>query len=553
MEAVSKLASLEGVLLGDLLDHVAAAHPDNEALVYADRDFRLTYAQLADLTDRMAKGLMALGVGKGEKVALWATNVPYWVVLQFATAKIGAVLLTMNTSYKREEVRYLLSHSKAEHIFLMDGFRDTDYVLTLYELAPELREQQRGHLSCKEFPHLRRACFLGPEKHRGMYSVPEVLALSATVSDEDYAARRAGLDTDDVVNMQYTSGTTGFPKGVQLTHRNIGVNGYWIGENQGFGPADRVCLPVPLFHCFGCVLGVLAAVSHATTMVILERFEPVAAMRAVERERCTALYGVPTMFIAILEHDLFERFDFSSLRTGIMAGSPCPVEVMRRVMERMYMRDITICYGLTEAAPVMTQTRMDDDIRRRTETVGRAMPGIEVRICDPETGEATPCGEQGEVQCRGYNVMKGYLDMPEATARAIDADGWLHSGDLGVMDEDGYVAITGRLKDMIIRGGENIYPREIEEFLYAMPGILDVQVVGVPSAKYGEEVGAFVILQDDVAMEPSEVRDFCRGQIAWHKMPKHVAFVDNYPMTASGKVQKYRLRELAGDLFQGTQ
>jgi len=552
MDATTKLASLEGVLLGDMLDGVAAEHPDNEALIYADRDFRLTYAQFAELTDRMAKGLMALGVQKGEKVAVWATNVPYWVVLQFATAKIGALLLTMNTSYKREEVRYLLSHSKAEHVFLMDGFRDTDYVLTLYELVPELKEQQRGHLSSPSFPNLRTVSFLGPAKHRGMFSVPEVLALAATVSDEDYAARRASLDINDVVNMQYTSGTTGFPKGVQLTHRNIGVNGYWIGENQGFTHADRVCLPVPLFHCFGCVLGVLAAVSHATTMVILERFEPVACMRAVERERCTALYGVPTMFIAMLNHDLFERFEFSSLRTGIMAGSPCPIETMRQVMDRMYMRDITICYGLTEAAPVMTQTRMDDDIRRRTETVGRAMPGIDVRIADPATNEPLPSGEQGEIQCRGYNVMKGYLDMPEATAQAIDPDGWLHSGDLGVMDQDGYVAVTGRLKDMIIRGGENIYPREIEEFLYTMPGILDVQVVGVPSPKYGEEVGAFVILQDGVDMEPSEVRDFCRGKIAWHKMPKHVAFIDNYPMTASGKVQKFKLREMAGEMFEGT-
>jgi fatty-acyl-CoA synthase len=376
-----------------------------------------------------------------------------------------------------------------------------------------------------------------------------LMSMAAVVTQAQYEQRQAALDPQDVVNMQYTSGTTGFPKGVMLTHYNIGNNGRWIGANQNFTPADRVCLPVPLFHCFGCVLGVLAAVSHGAALVILEKFDPVQVMTAVEQELCTALYGVPTMFIAVLEHKLFPKFDFSALRTGIMAGSPCPVHVMRQVIEKMNMREITICYGLTEGSPVITQTLPGDDMRRRTETVGRAMPLIEVKIVDPETGRELGTGQQGEVCCRGYNVMKGYYNMPEATARAISADGWLHTGDLGILDADGYLAITGRHKDMIIRGGENIYPREIEEYLYRMDGVADVQVVGVPSKKYGEEVGAFVIRKSGVDLTAEDIRDFCRGQISRYKIPKHIAFVDSYPMTASGKVQKYKLQELSVEMF----
>ncbi len=543
------MSALRTLTLGQILDRTAAQFPDTEAVVYVDRDFRLTYREFNDLVDRMAKGLMALGIQRGEKVAVWATNVPYWVVLQFATARIGAILLTVNTNYKKHELKYLLQQSEAENIFIMDGFRDTDYVLTLQELVPELKTRERGDIRNPDFPKLKRVLFLGPEKHRGMYSVPEVLALGAMVTEEQFAARQAELYPHDVVNMQYTSGTTGFPKGVMLTHYNIGNNGFWIGENQAFQPGERLCLPVPLFHCFGCVLGVLAAVTHGVSMVILETFKPMEVMRAVEKERCNALYGVPTMFIAVLEHDVFDKFDFSSLRTGIMAGSPCPVHVMRQVMDKMHMTEVTICYGLTEGSPVMTQTRLDDSVARRTESVGRAMPEIEVRVVDPETNQEVPCGVQGEVCCRGYNVMKGYYNMPEATAKAIDADGWLHSGDLGVMDADGYLSITGRLKDMIIRGGENVYPREIEEFLYTMPGVSDVQVAGVPSRKYGEEVGAFIIPKEGWSIALEDVRDFCRGQIAWYKIPKYVHMVREYPMTASGKVQKYKLRELAAQLF----
>ena len=535
--------------LGQILDEAVAAHPDNEAIVYVDRDFRKTYREFAEGVDRMARGLMALGVQKGEKVAIWATNIPHWVTLQFATAKIGAILLTVNTNYKSAELAYLLKQSECENLFVINGYRDSDYVQTVYELVPELRTSQRGYMKSAGFPHLKRVFFLGHEKHRGMYTIPEIEAMANMVTDADYEARKARNHPDDVVNMQYTSGTTGFPKGVMLTHNSIGKNGFSIGENQHFTHQDRVCLPVPLFHCFGCVLGVLAAVTHASTLVILEAFEPVGVMASVESERCTALYGVPTMFIAVLDHKLFGKFDFSSLRTGIMAGSPCPVNVMRQVIDRMYMSEVTICYGLTEASPVITQTRIDDDITKRVETVGRPMPGIEVKLEDPETGRPAGPGEPGEVCCRGYNVMKGYYNMPEATADTIDADGWLHTGDLGVLDKDGYLAITGRHKDMIIRGGENIYPREIEEFLYSMEGILDVQVVGIPSRKYGEEVGAFVILKEGASVLPEDVRDFCRGKISWYKIPRHVAIVESFPMTASGKVQKYILRDNAADWF----
>jgi fatty-acyl-CoA synthase len=541
--------ALQEKTLGELLDQTVERYPDNEAVIYVDRDFRLTYAQFREVVDQLAKGLMALGVQKGEKVAVWATNVPYWVAMQFATAKIGAVLLTVNTYYKVKELEYLLQQSDAEYFMLIDGFRDTDYVQTTYDLVPELKTQERGFLQSSRFPKLKKVFFLGQEKHRGMYSLPEIMALGQMTAEDEYRARQSGLSPHDVVNMQYTSGTTGFPKGVMLTHYNIGNNGFWIGENQRFTHQDRVCIPVPLFHCFGCVLGVLACVTHGSTMVILEGFNPLLVMTSVEMEKCTALYGVPTMFIAVLEHKLFRKFDFSSLRTGIMAGSPCPVRVMRQVIDRMNMHEVTICYGLTEGSPVMSQTRVDDEISKKVETVGQAMPYIEVCIFDPETGRELPPGRQGEVCCRGYNVMKGYYKMPEATAKAIDPDGWLHSGDLGEMDEDGYLRITGRIKDMIIRGGENIYPREIEEFLYTMDGVSDVQVVGVPSRKYGEEVGAFIILKPGYEYAAEDVRDFCRGKIARYKTPKYVAFVDAYPMTASGKIQKYKLRETAGRLF----
>jgi fatty-acyl-CoA synthase len=534
---------LRGITLGQLLDETIARNPEGEALVYVDRNYRMTWRQVGEHTDRLARGMMAMGVQKGEKVAVWATNVPDWFLLMFAAAKIGAVLLTINTQYRRTEIAYVLDQSETENLFLIDGFRDIDYLATIYDVVPELRDQPRGHLCSPKFPHLKRVFFIGQEKHRGMYSMPELLAMAAMTGHEAFRARQASLDPGDVINMQYTSGTTGFPKAVMLSHHNIVNNGYWIGENQKLTGADRVCIPVPLFHCFGCVLGVMACVSHGSTMVLLETFDPLLVMASVDKERCTALYGVPTMFIAVLDHPLFDRFDYSSLRTGIMAGSPCPIHTMRQVMEKMHAREITICYGLTEGSPVMSQTKTDDDITHKCETVGRAMPAIEVKVVDPETGREQPADTPGEVVCRGYNVMKGYYRMPEATAAAVDGDGWLHSGDLGRMDADGYLTIAGRLKDIIIRGGENISPMEVEEFLRRMPEIRDVQVVGVPSRRLGEEVAAYIVVKGGATIGEDDVKDFCRGQIARFKIPAYVAFVDQFPLTASGKVQKYKLRE----------
>jgi len=536
--------------IGAAFDLAVSRFPGQDAIVYADRDYRLTWRQFSDQVDLMAKGLMALGVKKGDKVAIWATNVPHWVTLQFATAKIGAILLTINTNYKIAEIEYLLKQSDTENFFLINGVRDTDYVSIMYELVPELRDQPRGQLKSARFPLLKRVFFLGPEKHRGMYSMPELMSLADTVTDADYRVRQAGLAAHDVINMQYTSGTTGFPKGVQLTHFNILNDGYWIGYNQNLTSLDRVCIPVPLFHCFGCVLGVMACLNHGSTMVILEKYDAVNVMMSVEKEKCTALYGVPTMFINVLEHPLFDRFDFSSLRTGIMAGSPCPTKSMKECVERMHMNEVTICYGLTESSPVMTQTRYDEEnLDLKCSTVGKAMPGIEVAVISPETGGLLGVGEPGELCCRGYINMKGYYKMPAETSACIDGNGWLHSGDIGIMDENGYFKVTGRLKDMIIRGGENIYPKELEDFIHHLDGISDVQVVGVPSKKYGEQCGAFVILKPGVEMTEAEVQDFCRGKIARYKIPQYIAFVREYPMTASGKIQKYKLREEATRLW----
>ena len=535
--------------LGQLLDETTAKYPDNDAVIYVDRDYRQTWSEFNDAVDKLARGLMGLGVKRGDKVALWATNVPYWVTLMFATAKIGAILVTVNTNYRESEVAYLLSQSESENLFIIDGYRDHDYLQTIYELIPELKSLPRGQLKSERFPHLKRVMFLGMEKHRGIYSLPEIIAMSAMISDAEYKAHQAELSPHDVINMQYTSGTTGFPKGVMLTHINVLNNGYWIGYNMKFSEKDRLCLPVPLFHCFGCVLGVMAAVNHGTALIILESFNPLHVMASISEERCTAVYGVPTMFLAVLEHKSFPRFDFSTLRTGIMAGSVCPEPLMRRVIEDMNMREITICYGLTENSPVMSQTTTDDPFEKRVQSVGRSMPGIEVIVADPETCAELPRGQQGEVMCRGYSVMKGYYNMPEATTEAITPDGWLHTGDLGEMDEEGYLRITGRSKDMIIRGGENVYPREIEEYIYGMEGVQDVQVVGVPSRKYGEEVGVFIIPKPGYDIRPEDVRDFCRGHIAWYKIPRFVACVQEYPLTASGKIMKYKLRELAGEMF----
>ena len=531
--------------LGGLLDHVATTYPDNDALVYVERGLRYSYREFNEICRQVAKGLLRLGIKKGDHLSIWAYNVPEWVILQFATAKIGAILVTVNTSYKSAELEYILKQSDSMTLFLVKSFKDTDYVQTLYEVAPELTSAVPGTLTSDKLPCLKNVVFIGAETPAGMFNFDRILELGKEVSDAELLAVEQGLDCHEVINMQYTSGTTGFPKGVMLTHFNVVNNGFNIGECMRFTDRDRLCIPVPFFHCFGCVLGVMACVTHGATMVPVEIFDPLKVLQTIEAERCTAVHGVPTMFIAELEHPQFSRFDLTSLRTGIMAGSTCPIEVMKRVINDMHASEITIAYGQTESSPVITQTRTDDPIELRVATVGRALPDVEVKIVDIETGATLPPGKQGELCTRGYLVMKGYYKMADETAKAIDADKWLHTGDLAVMDEHGYCKITGRIKNMIIRGGENIYPREIEEFLYTHPKISDVQVYGVPDRKYGEQVMAAIVLKKGVEMNEEEVRDFCRGKIANYKVPKYVRFVDSYPMTASGKIQKFKLREMA--------
>ena len=526
------------------------ARGDADFIVYPDRNLRWSYRVFNERVDRLAKGLLAIGIQKGDHVGVWARNVPDWLTFLFATAKIGAVLVTINTAYKSHELAHVVRQSDMKALALIDGFRDVNYVDVVRGLVPESMTCERGQLSSKQFPRLRSLIFIGPEKYRGMYNVPELLLLGDHQPESAYAQARAGLSGMDVINMQYTSGTTGFPKGVMLTSHNILNNGYFIGQRQRFSQADRVCLPVPLFHCFGLVLGIMAVLSHGATAVMLELFDPLMALAAVEKEKCTALYGVPTMFIAELNHPMFSMFDLTSLRTGIMAGSPCPIETMRQVIDKMHAKEVTIAYGLTESSPVITQTCTDDTLERKVGTVGTAHPHVEIRIVNPETGEVCGPGVPGEICCRGYVVMKGYYNLPEATTAAIDQEGWLHSGDLGEVDEHGYFRVTGRIKDLIIRGGENIYPRELEEFLYTMPGVQDVQVVGVPDAKYGEVVGAFIRCQPGAVLTEGDVREFASTRIARYKCPKHVFFVDSYPTTASGKIQKYKLRELAVDLLK---
>jgi len=530
---------------GDLLDQMAERFSENEALVYHERGLRYTYRELNEVCRTVAKGLLAMGVKKGDHLSIWAYNVPEWVVLQFATAKIGAVLVTVNTSYKSSELEYILQQSDSTTLFMVKSYKDSDYVETVYSVVPELAESQPGTLNTPKLPYLKNVIFIGDNTPAGMLNFGTLLDLGQTVSDSELACVEATLECHDTINMQYTSGTTGFPKGVMLTHYNLINNGYFIGECMKFTEKERLCIPVPFFHCFGSVLAVMACVTHASTMVPLEIFDPLKVLQTVEKEKCTALHGVPTMFIAELEHPAFADFDLTSLRTGIMAGSVCPIEVMKRVVKDMHITEITSVYGQTESSPGITQTRTEDSIELRVATVGRALPGAEVKIIDIETGAVLPPGKQGELCARGYMVMKGYYKMPEETARVIDAEGWLHTGDLAIMDENGYCKITGRIKQMIIRGGENIYPKEIEEFLYTHPKVSDVQIYGVPDRKFGEQVMAAIILKKGAEMTEEEVREFCKGKIANYKIPRYVRFVDSYPMTASGKIQKFKMREMA--------
>ncbi|MFP3820978.1 AMP-binding protein [Bacillus sp. SIMBA_008] len=543
------MAELIHSTIGRLLEQTAEAHPDRDAVVYPDLNIRYTYAQFDNLCRQTAKGLMRMGIGKGDHVAIWASNIPEWLAVQFATAKIGAVLVTVNTNYQAHELDYLLKQSDAAALIIMDSYRGTSYPDIVSSLIPELQEAKPGQLKSERYPFLKTLIYIGNKRLPGMYHWDDTEILAKTVTDAELEERMNSLDKDDVINMQYTSGTTGFPKGVMLTHFNVINNAANIAECMALSSQDRMCIPVPFFHCFGCVLGVLACVSVGAAMIPVQEFDPVTVLKTVEKEKCTALHGVPTMFIAELHHPDFDAYDLSTLRTGIMAGSPCPSEVMKAVIERMGMKDITIAYGQTEASPVITQTRANDSFIRRVETTGRALPHTEVKIVEPGTCQEVQRGMQGELCTRGYHVMKGYYKDKEATRKAINHDGWLFTGDLAVMDEDGYCRITGRLKDMLIRGGENIYPREIEEFLYRHPAVLDVQVVGVPDAKFGEEAAAWIKLKDGKSVSPDELKAYCKGKIARHKIPRYVIFTDDYPMTASGKIQKYKLREKTIEMF----
>lgn len=537
------MAEIVHQTIGQLFAQTVNQYPEHEAVVYADRGLRYTYRQFYEVCGQAAKGFMRLGIEKGEHVAIWASNMPEWLITQFATARMGAVLITVNTNYRTSELEYLLQQSEATTLLLMESYRGASYIDMLHELVPELQQAAPGDWHSTRLPHLKRVIVLGEKKYSGMWNWSDVLQLGHEVSEQELREREESLHPDDVVNMQYTSGTTGYPKGVMLTHSNIVNNSRNIAECMNLTYKDRLCIPVPFFHCFGCVLGTMTCVSVGATMVPLQEFHPLEVLRTVEQERCTALHGVPTMFIAELNHPDFSSFDLSSLRTGIMAGSTCPIEVMKAVVERMGAREITIVYGQTESSPGITQTRIDDPIELRVSTVGRPLPHVEVKIVDPETGKELPPGQQGELCTRGYHVMKGYYKKPKETAAAIDEAGWLHTGDLATMNEEGYFTITGRLKDMIIRGGENIYPREVEEFLYTHPKIRDVQVVGVPSAIYGEEVMAFIQVKEGETLTAEEVRAYCEGRIARFKIPRYVEFCDSFPMTASGKIQKYKLRE----------
>ena len=526
----------------DVLDKMVEKFPDQQAFVYTELDYTRTYKEFRDDVDQFARSLIAMGVKKGDHVAIWATNVPQWYITFWATVKIGAVLVTVNTAYKIHEAEYLLRQSDTHTLVMVDGYKDSDYVGIIKELCPELADSKPGQLKCKRLPVLRNIVTTDSTQP-GCYSWQAALDLAETVPYSEVEARRSRINKDDVCNMQYTSGTTGFPKGVMLTHYNVVNNGKAIGDCMDLSTADRMMIQVPMFHCFGMVLAMTASMTHGTTMSPITAFSPRKGLACINKEKITAFHGVPTMFIAMLEHPDFEKTDFSHMRTGIMAGSPCPVKVMQDVLDKMHMNEICITYGQTEASPACTMSKTTDSIETRVATVGGPIFGVECKIVDPETNEELPDNVDGEFVARGYNIMKGYYKMPEATAAAIDSDGWLHTGDLARRTPDGNYKITGRIKDMIIRGGENIYPKEIEDFLYTSPKIKDVQVIGVPDEQYGEEIMACVVLKENETATEEEIKDFVRTHMAKHKVPRYVDFVDGFPMNAAGKILKYKMRE----------
>lgn len=538
--------------LGKMLDDLAANYPDSVAIKYTTREYQKTWSELNERCNAVAKGLLSLGIKKDDKVAIWATNVPEWYEILFASAKIGAILVTVNTNYKEFELEYLLKQSDTKMLVMIDGVKNNSYVDTIDKLLPEFRNSKKGDVDNRKFPFLKKIVYCGAENStpRGFMNFEDIAKAGISVTDEELNAVMDALDCHDVINMQYTSGTTGFPKGVMLTHYNIINNGKSIGDGMKFTNKDKLLITVPMFHCFGLVLGLMSCITHATTMVPVESFSPTKVMNAITVEKCTAVHGVPTMFIAMLEHPDFDKYNFSSLRTGIMAGSPCPIKVMRQVVDKMNMTEITIVFGQTEASPGCTQTTTEDSLEHRVNTVGRVFDGVEAKIVDPATGEEVPTGVAGEFCARGYNIMKGYYKMPEATAEAIDKDGWLHTGDLCTVDKDGYYKVVGRIKDMIIRGGENIYPKEIEEFYYTQPIVKDVQVIGVPSEQYGEEVMAVIILKEGESATPEELKELAKSHLAKHKVPRYIRIVDSFPVTASGKIQKFKMREEAIELLK---
>lgn len=528
-----------------ILDRMVDEFPDQCAFRYTTHDYTRTYAEFRDDVDTFARALIALGVKPGDHVAIWATNVPQWFITFWATTKIGAVLVTVNTAYKIYEAEYLLRQSDTHTLVMIDGYKDSDYVDIIKRLCPELETSEAGRpLYIKKLPFLRNIITI-ESRQNGCLTWEEAMEMSELVPVEEVYRRAASISKHDVCNIQYTSGTTGFPKGVMLTHYNVVNNGKNIGDCMDFSTADRLLIQVPMFHCFGMVLAMTAAMTHGTTMSPIPYFSPKESLACINQEKITACHGVPTMFIAMLEHEDFAKTDFSHMRTGIMAGSPCPVKVMQDVVDKMNMSEITIVFGQTESSPGCTQSRVDDPVEIRVNTVGRALPGVEIRIVDPQTGQDLPDGVDGEFVARGYNIMKGYYKMPEATAAAIDEDGWLHTGDLARRDSNGYYKITGRIKDMIIRGGENIYPKEIEDFIYTNPKVKDVQVIGVPDKQYGEEIMACIILKDGVTMTSDEIKEYIRSHMAKHKTPRYIDFVTEFPMNAAGKIMKYKMREQA--------
>ena len=534
---------LIGDTIGVHFDKAAARWGERDALIVRHQNVRWTYAELKTRVDALAAGLLALGLSPGDRIGIWSPNNSEWVVTQFATAKAGLILVNINPAYRLSELDYALNKVGCKALITADSFKTSDYVGMLRELAPEIERSTPGQLQSRRLPALTTLIRIGDDEQRGFLRFADVLGVGGDRHRAQLADLAAKLQFDDPINIQFTSGTTGVPKGATLTHHNILNNGYFIGEAQRLTDRDRVCIPVPLYHCFGMVLGNLACVTHGAAMVYpSEGFEPLASLQTVEAERCTALYGVPTMFIAELGHPDFKRFDLSSLRTGIMAGSPCPIEVMKRCISEMHMSEVTIAYGMTETSPVSTQTSHDDPLERRVGTVGRIHPHVEIKIVDGD-GRIVPPGTAGEMCTRGYSVMLGYWDDDERTAEAIDRARWMHTGDLATLDEDGYCNIVGRIKDMVIRGGENVYPREVEEFLFRHPKIAAVQVVGVPDQKYGEELCAWVQLKPGMSANAEEVQNFCKGQIAHYKIPRYIKFVDAFPMTVTGKVQKFIMRE----------